>query len=71
MASVRSAVTPNLEDFESLQFLFWFMLEHGVQFPSEGSTIYQPPVGKVGILVEIYKVGFRLPISDFFDEVMR
>ena len=71
MASTRPGVVPMPEEFESLQFRFGFMPEHGVQFSSEGFTIYQPPVRKMGIIVAIFEARFRLTVSGFFDEVMR
>lgn len=46
------------------------MHEHGMQFPREGAVIFQPPEGKVGVLILIFEAGRRLPTSDFFDEIM-
>lgn len=71
MASIRSGIDPTPKEFESIQFWFGFMPEHGIQFLSEGSTIYQPPVEKISILLAIFEVRFHLPVFDFFSEVIR
>lgn len=55
MAFARSRNDPTSEEFESLQFCFGFMFDHGVQFPKEGAIFYLPPTGKVRIPVLIFR----------------
>ncbi|CAI9283258.1 unnamed protein product [Lactuca saligna] len=63
MAFVKSIIAPTPEEFESIQFWFGLMHKHEVQFPSEGSMIYQPPTGKVGY-VRIWFLCSRLNPND-------
>lgn len=58
MTSMRSRSDLVSEEFESLQFCFGFMHEHGVKFPKEVSIFYQSSTGKVGFLVLIFEGGF-------------
>lgn len=68
--SMRSGSDPTPEEFESLQYRFGFLPEHGVQFLKEGAILYEPLAGKVRVPMSIFKAGLRLLVSDFFDELI-
>lgn len=43
----------------------------GVDFPLPGSSITSPPPGKVGVYLKSLDVGLFLPLTDFWEEVLR
>ncbi|CAI9275930.1 unnamed protein product [Lactuca saligna] len=58
------------EEWESFQFRFGFVLEHGVQIPFLDASLYNPPEGKVSILIALFEAGLRLPTIDFFNLII-
>ncbi|KAI3517682.1 hypothetical protein L1887_16899 [Cichorium endivia] len=65
-----AGVEPTAEQYRLLADKYGFQPKDDV-LPAEGVDISLHPEAKVGICVKTFDVGYRLPISDFTDEVLR
>ncbi|CAH1416228.1 unnamed protein product [Lactuca virosa] len=59
------------EEWESFEFRFRFVPEHGVQIPLLDASLYSPPEGKVGIPIALFEAGLRFPATNLFNLIVR
>lgn len=70
MADLGTGIVPSPSEFASLQERFGFLTEHGVEYPRKGAIITHPSQGKVRVPIPIFEAGLRLPMTNFFDDIM-
>ncbi|KAI3523813.1 hypothetical protein L1887_02238 [Cichorium endivia] len=68
--SSSSDVGPDSRYYDSLVARYGFQPKDGVELPVDGAVFSLPPEGKIGMYLKHFEAGYRLPISDFFREVL-
>ncbi|CAI9286568.1 unnamed protein product [Lactuca saligna] len=63
-------IVPSATEYQHLESTYGLSSLDGVEFPSPGSSIMSPPLGKVGIYQKTLDAGLRLPLTKFQDEVL-
>ncbi|CAI9267762.1 unnamed protein product [Lactuca saligna] len=58
------------EEWESFEFRFGFVPEHGVQIPIPDASLYNPPEGKGGIPVALFEAVLHFPTTNFFNLII-
>ncbi|CAI9302842.1 unnamed protein product [Lactuca saligna] len=64
-------LVPNSCEFATLQEADGLTPANRVEFPTAGAEITSPPPGKVGVYLNNFDAGLRLPLTNFQEELHR